>query len=56
MLTKNVGVMQSVSSCENTRTPTTTMPSGWRDSAPAPMPRAIGSVPSRAANVVIMIG
>ena len=32
------------------------MPSGWRSSAPAPVPNAIGSVPSSAASVVMMIG
>ncbi len=32
------------------------MPSGRRSSAPAPPPSAIGSAPTIAANVVIMIG
>ena len=32
------------------------MPSGWRSSALAPVPSAIGSAPSSAAKVVIMIG
>ena len=36
--------------------PTTATPSGWRNSAPAPVPSAIGSVPKIAAKVVIMIG
>ena len=32
------------------------MPSGWRSSELAPVPSAIGSAPSSAQNVVIMIG
>jgi len=50
------GVRYSVSTCETRRPPTTARPRGWRDSAPAPIPSAIGSVPIRAAIVVIMIG
>ena len=48
--------MKSVSVCETTRPPTTARPSGCRASAPAPRPSAIGSVPTSAAIVVIMIG
>ena len=48
--------MNSVSSCETTSPPTTAMPSGWRSSALAPAPSAIGSAPMSAAMVVIMIG
>src|SRR6185369_397269 len=48
--------MYSVSSCETSSPPTTARPSGRRDSAPAPIPRAIGSVPTSAAIVVIMMG
>ena len=36
--TKMTGVMNSVSSCETTRPPTTAMPSGWRSSELAPVP------------------
>ena len=36
--------------------PTTARPSGRRASAPAPRPRAIGTVPTSAAMVVIMMG
>src|SRR5436305_9501747 len=43
------------SDLETHRPPTTAMPSGWRNSAPAPVPSAIGSVPNTAAKVVIMI-
>ena len=50
------GVMYSVSSCEKNSPPTTATPSGRRESAPAPMPRAIGSVPISADIVVIIIG
>ena len=50
------GVMYRVSSCEKISPPTTARPSGRRDSAPAPKPRAMGSVPISAAIVVIMIG
>ena len=38
------------------RPPTTVTPSGWRSSAPAPAPSAIGNEPKRAQVVVIMIG
>src|SRR5579863_10569158 len=38
------------------RPPTTATPRGRRDSEPAPMPRAMGSVPISAAMVVIMMG
>ena len=48
--------MNSVSSCDTIRPPTTVMPSGWRSSAPAPAPIAIGSAPSNAQVVVIMMG
>ena len=41
---------------EKASPPTTAMPSGRRDSAPAPCPSAIGRVPMSAAIVVIMIG
>ena len=37
--------MYSVSTCETSSPPTTATPSGWRSSAPAPMPSAIGSAP-----------
>jgi hypothetical protein len=36
--------------------PTMAMPRGRRSSEPTPLPRASGSAPSSAANVVIMIG
>ena len=36
--------------------PTMVMPSGLRNSAPMPFPRARGSPPNKAAIVVIMIG
>ena len=36
--------------------PTTATPRGWRDSPPAPRPRAMGRQPNRAAMVVIMMG
>ena len=36
--------------------PTTAMPSGLRDSAPAPRPSAIGRMPKMVASVVIRIG
>ena len=45
-----------MTSCEKTRPPTTTRPSGRRESAPAPEPSAMGIVPINAAIVVIMIG
>jgi hypothetical protein len=48
--------MYSVMACENTSPPTTARPSGWRSSAPAPRPSAIGSAPISAASVVIMMG
>ena len=48
--------MNKVRICESRRPPTTTMPSGWRSSALAPWPSAIGSTPMSAAIVVIMIG
>jgi hypothetical protein len=48
--------MKSVSVCDTSRPPTTASPSGRRASAPAPSPSAIGSVPTSAAIVVIMIG
>ena len=48
--------MYSVTACETIRPPTTARPSGWRSSAPAPRPSAIGSAPIIAASVVIMIG
>ncbi len=50
------GVTYSVMNCEKASPPTTAMPSGRRDSEPAPTPRAIGRVPISAAIVVIMIG
>jgi hypothetical protein len=50
------GVMYRVRSWERIRPPTTARPSERRASAPAPMPIAMGSVPIRAAIVVIMIG
>jgi hypothetical protein len=37
--------MNSVSTCETTSPPTTARPSGWRSSALAPAPSAIGSAP-----------
>ncbi len=46
----------SVMIWENASPPTTATPSGRLDSAPAPVPKAIGSVPIRAAIVVIMMG
>ena len=46
----------SVTICENASPPTTAMPSGRRDAALAPTPIAIGSVPTIAETVVIMIG
>src|SRR6266478_1784494 len=48
--------MNSVRSCDTQRPPTTATPRGWRSSAPAPAPIAIGSVPKIAAKVVIMMG
>ena len=48
--------MNSVRHCDTSRPPTTVTPSGWRSSAPAPAPMAIGSEPSSAQVVVIMIG
>ena len=45
-----------VSSCDSSKPPTTARPSGRLTSAPAPQPKAIGSVPTSAAMVVIMIG
>ena len=48
--------MYSVRSWENSRPPTTARPRLRRDSAPAPKPTAMGSVPMSAASVVIMMG
>ena len=53
---KNASVMYNVSNCDTSKPPTTARPSGRRDSAPAPHPSAIGSVPTSADIVVIMIG
>src|SRR3954453_6033672 len=38
------GVIYGVRSCEVRSPPTTAIPKGWRSSAPAPRPSAIGSV------------
>ena len=38
------------------RPPATLIPKGWRSSAPAPIPNAIGRAPMRAAMVVIIMG
>ncbi|MNH33090.1 hypothetical protein D3C79_935800 [compost metagenome] len=51
-----IGVVNSVSAWLTSNPPTTAMPSGWRSSAPAPMPNINGTAPSKAARVVIMIG
>ena len=45
-----------VSNCDSIRPPATHRPSGRRDSAPAPLPKAMGNVPISAAMVVIMMG
>jgi HAE1 family hydrophobic/amphiphilic exporter-1 len=37
------GVTKRVTSCDTSRPPTTATPSGWRSSALAPLPIAIGS-------------
>ena len=50
------GVTNKVMNCETTSPPTTTKPSGRRDAPSAPYPSAMGSAPSNAAAVVIMIG
>ena len=41
-----------MTNCEKASPPTTAIPSGRRDSAPAPAPNAIGNVPTSAAIVV----
>src|SRR5213080_2538267 len=50
------GVTNNVTICEKIRPPTITKPSGRRDAASCPNPRAIGTAPMRAASVVIIMG
>ena len=50
------GCQVQVMSCDTTRPPATARPRGRRASPPAPRPSAIGTAPSSAAIVVIMIG
>ena len=46
----------NVSTVEKPTPPTTAMPSGARDSPPAPLPIAIGRMPTMVASAVIRIG
>ncbi len=50
------GTTSRVRNVENRTPPTTAMPSGRRDSAPAPSPIAIGRMPKTVANDVIRMG
>src|SRR5882724_950769 len=54
--TNTTGVVYSVSSWLKIKPPTIAMPSGWRSSAPSPVPSASGTAPKMAASVVIRIG
>ena len=48
--------MKNVSAVEKNLPPSTAMPSGARESPPAPRPRAIGRMPTMVASAVIRIG
>ena len=50
------GVVNRVRIWESASPPTMATPSGWRSSAPTPVPSIKGSAPNSAAKVVIRIG
>ena len=53
---RSPGTTKKVSTVEKSMPPTTAMPSGARDSPPAPLPSAIGRMPTMVASAVIRIG